>query len=214
MLIIREEIVREGLVSPANQIKLKNSTCDLTIGRIFPMGEDISDWDSGLDQFLLAPSHMVTVMTTQKLSLPNHITGLATLVTSLTQEGILCLNTGIVDPGYEGHLSATLVNFSSIPRPIKLNDRLFRVVFLPHRQLSDDELEPFENKKATYEVRIRSKTSQEFSETFLNVKGILSLAREEAWKIVWITFLNNYVPVLALLAGVVGSIFGVLAFFK
>ncbi|WP_270730947.1 dCTP deaminase domain-containing protein [Shimia sp. Alg240-R146] len=213
MLIVREKITELGLVAPKDQIKLKNSTLDLTVGQIFPMGEDREAGARGLNQFILQPSHMVTVLSSQRLTLPSDVTGLATLVTSLTQEGILCLNTGIVDPGYDGHLSATLVNFSAIPRRISLDDRLFRVIFLPHRELRGEEFEPFRSLKQDYASRIDNQANQEFSETFLNVKGILKIARGQAWRVVWASMLTNWMPIFALLAGLAGALFGGLAYF-
>lgn len=200
MLIVEDEIASLGLVSPSNHVELKNSTCDLTIGKIIPTGDvDHKLAGESLQEFWLEPSHMVFVVSLQRVSLPRNVTGLATLVTTLTKEGILCLNTGIVDPGYDGHLGATLVNFSSKPRKIALNDRLFRVVFLKHEAISDDNFKPYSVKKRDYVLNSVSKSKNEFLETFLDVKGIQELARARAWSIVWSSILTNWLPWIALL---------------
>lgn len=211
MLVTEKCIEEQGLVSPACQIKTKNSTCDLTIGEIFPMGKRPRNWAKGTREFTLRPGHMVSVVTAQKLSLPSNVTGLATLVTSLTQKGILCLNVGVVDPGYDGPLSAVLVNFSSVEREISVDQRLFRVLFFQHADVL--ELERFTQHPVTYSSAIDARSLHQFSETFLNVQGVVNLARKEAWKTIGTSIVLNWLPILALFAGVAGAVFGGLAYF-
>ncbi|APX15333.1 hypothetical protein BWR17_05430 [Phaeobacter inhibens] len=155
---------------------------------------------------------MVSVVTAQKLTLPDNVTGLATLVTSLTEKGILCLNVGVVDPGYDGPLSAMLVNFSSVEREIAVDQRLFRVLFFEHANVEN--LEKFTQHPVTYSCAIDARSRHQFSETFLNVQGVINLARKEAWKVVGVSILLNWLPILALLAGVAGAVFGGLAYFN
>lgn len=212
MLVTEKRIEERGLVSPAWQIRTKNSTCDLTIGEIFPMGLRPRDWVKGTREFTLKPGHMVSVVTAQKLTLPDNVTGLATLVTSLTQKGILCLNVGVVDPGYDGPLSAMLVNFSSVEREITVDQRLFRVLFFEHAKVKN--LEKFTQHPVTYSCAIDARSRHQFSETFLNVQGVINLARKEAWKVVGVSILLNWLPILALFAGVAGAVFGGLAYFN
>lgn len=178
------------------------------------MGANPVSAQGGLNSFWLEPSHIATVITTQRLCLPDDVTGLATLVTSLTQKGILCLNVGIIDPCYEGQLSAILLNFSDKPRQIQLNDRLFRVIFFKHNKITGDSLERFEYPKYEYQKDLRQRAKFEFSETFLDVKGLHKLVTVSAWKIVWQSVLTNWLPWIALIVGLLGVIFGGIALFK
>lgn len=88
--------------------------------------------------------------------------------TSLCNDGILVLNTGLVDPGYEGRLSTIAINFSSSAQRISRNTPFLRVVFhklagegndTKDRQVSPPSLE---NLKAR---------SRQFSGSFLDVPG-------------------------------------------
>lgn len=211
MLVTEARIAEQKLVQPAWQIKTKNSTCDLTVGKIFPMGKRPRHWEVGTREFILKPGHMVSVVTSQTLSLPRNVTGLATLVTSLTQKGILCLNVGVIDPGYDGPLSAMLVNFSNVEREISVDQRLFRILLFEHEKVLN--LEPFTQHPVTYAYDVNARSQHQFSETFLNVHRVIKLARGEAWKTVATSVLVNWLPILALVAGVAGAVFGGLAYF-
>jgi deoxycytidine triphosphate deaminase len=212
MLLVEEQITEANLVSPQNQVKLRNSTCDLTIGSIFPAGIQSKGAGEEKSVFWLKPNHMVFVVSQQRVTLPNNVTGLANLVTTLTKKGILCLNTGIIDSGYDGHIGATLVNFSNKERPIELNERLFRVLFFKHDDLKN--CEPVRVEKSTYLAASRQQSSDEFDETFLDVFGLLKQAETSAWSVVLNKSTTTIVPWLALLVAVVGAIFGVLAYFN
>ncbi|WP_210527157.1 dCTP deaminase domain-containing protein [Rubellimicrobium arenae] len=197
MLVVESQVEERGLVSPASQIQTKNSTCDLTVGRIFPAGPDSVEWSNDSDEIWLKPSHMVSVVTSQRLSLPADVTGLATLVTSLTQEGILCLNVGVVDPGYDGPLGATLVNFSNKERRIYVGQRLFRVLFIQHSPIK--KLEPFVQHPTTYGYKVAQRSRNQFSETFLDVKSLRRAAEDHAWRVVLGSIMRNWVPLLAII---------------
>lgn len=207
LLIVQDQIRALNLLQPLASAQFKNSTCDLTVGEIFPLGEDMGTVSTDVSEFWLQPSHMVMVLTSQKLILPDNITGLATLVTSLTKEGILCLNAGVIDPGYSGHLSATLVNFSKQPYKIHLNQRLFRVLLFQHAPIKQHQFEPFVQDQDGYRRDLLCKSRSQFAETFLDVKGVLEVARKRAWSIVfsqigagWLAFLISLVA-LAFSAG-------------
>ncbi len=210
MLIVESDIFAAGLVSPVDGENLKNSTFDLTIGEIFPMeAAHLSDWpgNSPLDSFYLRPQHMVNVTSLQRLKLPDNVTGIATLVTTLTSKGILCLNVGVIDPGYDGRLSATLVNFSNRDRKIEIGDRLFRVLFFKHAAIKN--LKPAKIENIDHSRKVWHRSRDEYYETFLNVKGIHEEARKEAWSIVFSTFLTKYFPVLISIFSLFVALIGV-----
>lgn len=200
-MLVEEEIKNVNIVTPADSLQLKNSTCDLTVGTILPMGEDSATWDNRSGSFWLNPSHMVSVVTKQCLEMPSNVTGLATLVTTLTKGGILCLNVGVIDPGYSGPLGATLVNFSNKPREIKLDDRLFRVLFFDHEPVKN--LTKFTVHPVTYAAEIAARSKNEFSETFLDVKGITKIAEARSFEIAFRYISRNVIPWIALLVSLV-----------
>ncbi|MEP2531218.1 hypothetical protein [Shimia sp.] len=207
-MLVGDQIVSLELVRPCNQENLKNSTFDLTIGELFPMGLDGGTKAQSLDEFWLEPSCMLAVRTTERIVLPDNVTGLATLVTSLTHDGLLCLNVGIIDPGYDGHLSAYLVNFSRRPRKICLRNRLFRVLFFEHNPIS--KLEPWVYPKLEYQAALTNRATNEFSKTFLDFNGITELAEKSAWKIVLESATSKWLPPISLIVAILSL--GVAAF--
>jgi deoxycytidine triphosphate deaminase len=210
MLLVEEQITNANLVSPKNQVQLRNSTCDLTIGNIFPTGSQSKANRDAKSVFWLKPNHMVFVVSLQRITLPANVTGIASLVTTLTKKGILCLNTGIIDPGYDGHVGATLVNFSNKERPVELNERLFRVLFFEHAELKN--CEQVHVKKADYLAGSKQKSKDEFDQTFLDVFGLLKQAESSAWRVVWNTSTMKVIPWVALVVGLIGAVSGVLAY--
>src|SRR5690348_9613144 len=88
------------------QPSLQGSSFDLTIGSIFDQeGKKVE----GL--FTLKPGHMVQVVSTEVFNLSDRVTGHVTYKTTLTKKGIWALTVGIVDPGWDGPVATTLLNF-------------------------------------------------------------------------------------------------------
>jgi deoxycytidine triphosphate deaminase len=211
-MIVEQKILDMQLVRPCTEDNLKNSTCDLTIGEFYPMGEQSNEVVKGLNEVWIEPSSMLAVRTKEHVVLPETVTGIATLVTSLTHEGLLCLNVGVVDPGYDGHLSAFLVNFSRRPRKIALNDRLFRVLFFEHDQLTN--CKPWINSKDDYHKFLNGKAQNEFATTFLDVDGITALAENSAWKVVLNAVLNRWIAPVSLFIAVISMIIAGISYFE
>jgi deoxycytidine triphosphate deaminase len=210
-MIVEQKILDMKLVQPCTLDNLKNSTCDLTIGDFYIMGEHPEEKIEGLNEVWIEPSSMIAIRTMERVVLPDTVTGMATLVTSLTHEGLLCLNVGIIDPGYDGHLSAFLVNFSRRPRKIALGDRLLRVIFFEHEQLSN--CKPWLNPKEDYQRFLGAKASNEFATTFLDVNRITDLAEKSAWKIVLNAVLNRWIAPVSLFIALISMIFAGLSYF-
>jgi deoxycytidine triphosphate deaminase len=138
-LLIGNSILDCHLLVHADKNNLKHSTYDLTIGRIFPVGEHSKCHraQSEGELFFLEPRQSVLVISREEFQLPPTITGLATLRTTLTKNGLLALNVGIIDPFFNGPISTTLINFSDQKIPIKVGMPFFRVLFFEHADTSE-----------------------------------------------------------------------------
>src|SRR3954467_11599734 len=107
---------------PAPDFVPQASTFDLTVGNIYnKKGEPI------IGPFTLKPGHMVQVVSAQIFNLPNTVTGHVTYKTGLTRKGIWALTVGIVDPGWNGPIATTLLNFSKEKHTISPGDSFLRV---------------------------------------------------------------------------------------
>src|SRR3984893_17408438 len=105
-MIVGNDILSRGLVTGGTVENLKNSTYDLTVGEIIPIGKEAvraralarAQREEPLTTYFLEPREMVWVLSKEEFDLPKDVTGLATLRTTFTKQGILALNVGIIDP--------------------------------------------------------------------------------------------------------------------
>ena len=113
----------------------QGSSFDLTVGRIFdPDGKEVD----GL--YTLRPGHMVQVVSHEVFKLDAEITGHVTYKTSLTSIGIWALTVGIVDPGWDGPISTTLLNFSRNDYVVQAGETFLRVSLLQHEPVPTEKL--------------------------------------------------------------------------
>lgn len=123
--IASDNLVRNGVGSN------RSTTYDATVGLIVRSGRALK-----ANTFTLPPRGIVWVISKERFHLPNTVTGLATLRTTWTHQGVLALNVGIIDPGWEGPLATALVNLSNSDFDISVGDPFFRVVFNRHAATS------------------------------------------------------------------------------
>ncbi|MCF1504009.1 hypothetical protein L0F51_09560 [Afifella sp. H1R] len=160
----REKFFRGGRPSP------QASSFDLSIGRIYD--------DKGAEvcsPFTLDPGHMVQVVSAEIFNLPSTITGHVTYKTSLTKEGIWALTVGIVDPGWDGPIATTLLNFSSVKHTIHRGDKFLRVSLFQHPPVDERRLRK-SPPLSEYYKHIQSLAASRFPTTFLNSEEIAANA--------------------------------------
>ncbi len=105
----------------------QGSSFDLSIGKIYDKtGAEVKG------PFTLKPGHMVQVVSAEVFALSNKITGHVTYKTGLTRMGIWALTVGIVDPGWDGPIATTLLNFSKVEHTIHVGDKFLRVSLFEH----------------------------------------------------------------------------------
>lgn len=114
----------DSLVQPAS--------IDLTVGEIW-LPPSPNDKESGTKRALalhtLKHGETVLVVTREKLSLPDNIGGLMFPKNGrFALRGLMITNFGHVDPGYEGHLKYTVINFGSDSYRIEEGQRITSLV--------------------------------------------------------------------------------------
>jgi dCTP deaminase len=101
---------------------LQPASIDLTVGRIFvPPADHESDDEAEEISFFhdMKSGSTALVVTQQKLDFPPHIAGLMFPKNGdFALKAVLITNFGHVDPGFEGHLKFTLINFG--PKDFRL----------------------------------------------------------------------------------------------
>lgn len=193
MILTDREIKHYGLVGNARESSVRASTYDATVGKIISEGKVLTD-----DSFDLPRRGIVWVVSNEIFTLPETITGLATLRTTWTHRGILALNLGIIDPGYRGPLATALVNFGNNDFQISIGDPFFRIIFQIHA--IPEQTTKTEKTLKAYVSEVVDK-SRFFSKTFL---GMESLVREVSDEVLsfpkWALYLTIAAIVVSLLA--------------
>lgn len=174
MVLTEAEIVSKGIVRNAAPQGLRATTYDATVGTIYRGGEAIS-----ASQFKLPPRGIVWVVSAETFVLPDTVTGLATLRTTWTHDGVLALNVGIIDPGWDGPLAAALVNFGSKTFVIKKGEPFFRILFHEHGATGQM---PVVKDPTTYGAAIMDK-SKMFSRTFLDMDALVTEVSDRVLKL-------------------------------
>ena len=144
----------------------QGSSFDPTVGSIFDhTGTKVAG------PFVLEPGHTVQVISAEVFNLPANVTGHVTYKTSLTQKGIWALTVGIVDPGWDGPISTTLLNFSKVAYAISEGDAFLRVILLEHAPAKDEKLRKAP-RQDVYVKEVQRAAATLFPRTFLDKDAI------------------------------------------
>ena len=131
---IRWEIQNRNIIRgiEPNSLDKQIQPCsfDFTVGTIFdPVNNQISQVDSSEKIFHLGPGEIISLFTKEELKMPSDLSGLAFATNKQSSRGLLVLNPGHIDPGYEGPLTVKAINLSNIPLVLKSGDVIFTVTF-------------------------------------------------------------------------------------
>ena len=215
-MIVGNDILTRGLVHGGTVENLKNSTFDLTVGEIIPIGKDKvlartrarARREEPLTTYFLEPREMAWVLSKEEFALPRDVTGLATLRTSFTKQGILALNVGIIDPFFRGPISTALINFSDRPRPIHVGEKFFRVAFFEHTDVTPYHARDESLERGAYIRDLEAVSFSDFAPSFLNLPTFNDQYYENKfWSILWsgykkhklVSFFNNICKYLSVL---------------
>ncbi len=104
------------------------SSYDLRIGTIFKNGTIYSK-DHTFETFIvLEPSEIVTILTLEEVKIPHDCSGTVFAKNSRSSSGLLILNPGHVDPGFNGPLTICAINLSKEKKYLKFKQKLFTLI--------------------------------------------------------------------------------------
>ncbi|GGF35520.1 hypothetical protein GCM10011321_28260 [Youhaiella tibetensis] len=148
----------------------QGSSFDLSVGHIYDSaGKEING------PFVLKPGAMVQVASAEVFNLPQDVTGHVTYKTGLTREGIWALTVGIVDPGWDGPIATTLLNFSRVDHMIHTGMPFLRVTLFQHGAvLTPRRAPPLDQ----YLREVQGLAAAHFPSTFLDSENIASKAAD------------------------------------
>jgi hypothetical protein len=151
------------------------------IGQILKIGKIIDHKGQVVTSLVLEPQGIAHLVSEECVCLPSNVCGLAHVLTRMCNEGLLTLNIGVVDPGWDNHLSTPALNFSSEKRLLQVGDPFIRITY--HRITEADGAErdqKFRNcTSEDYERGIRSRAVGGFGKSFLNIKQLVGKASKK-----------------------------------
>jgi len=152
-----------------------------------------------------APGGTVRVVSKESLKLLKNITGHALLKNELCRKGILALNIGVIDPGFEGPISSTLINFGRANFIVKPGAPFLRISF--HRcPVSPKADKSWKYDREQYISRVKDEVGAYLAPTFLNIEATAERAAERAFTsfkerlLLWATVAAVVVALLAIFA--------------
>jgi deoxycytidine triphosphate deaminase len=169
----------EPLITDFDPKLLSVCTYAFRIGRMFcPPDGPTQNVTLSSDLVVLAPNETVLLMTKERIQLPNNLLATYSPLNSLARQGLMLLNASVVEPGYKGNLSCVLVNLSSGKIPLRVGERVAKVVF--HRLNDPQKPEPLEIDEARYGNDLESIAATRYHRSFLNVNAVALQAANAA----------------------------------
>ena len=150
---ISNRILHDGLISNPRLLgttvpKVEGASYDLCVGTIIWKDSKTNtvrrkDFDSAKDYSsqdieTLQPGQMMFVITREEIKMPLDLSATVYSRNKLSRDGILALNAGHIDPGFEGPIIIRLINLRAIPYTLKLGSAIYTIVF----QKLDQPLDP------------------------------------------------------------------------
>lgn len=197
-MLTGKEIEAAGLIAGGVPAGYRASSYDVHIGQVVTNDGELHT------SFKMPAQGIVQVISRERVKMPSTLSGIATVKTSLCNEGLLALNIGIIDPGYAGCISSFLVNFSNVPRILSRGEPFLRLQFMP---LPNGAHPASPTDHAKYIMERRAQAAR-FGETFLNLseqvrtaaknefsewrRGVLTAAGAAALVLAVATFFLNF----------------------
>jgi len=180
-LLIAEDIQSRKLVSGEDSKSFNSTSYDLTVGTILDhKGQVFSSENDKI--FYLPPGGIAEVISHETVTLPKNITAFAHLKTRLVDEGKFSLNVGIVDPGWSGQISSTIINLSGRdPVSIQLGEKFLRLAFFEHEE--SERYKEIPENRDDYLEKKRQKIHHKFGEYFFGIDEVLERAKEDIGEI-------------------------------
>jgi|HubBroStandDraft_6_1064221.scaffolds.fasta_scaffold387416_2 deoxycytidine triphosphate deaminase len=164
-MLNRMEIEQLELIHEAVEANYRFSTYDVSISHI------ITSDGLPVETYKLPPMGIIEVISAERLWLPADICAVAHVKTGLCNEGLLTLNTGIVDPGWRGRVSSYILNFSKNDHLLLAGEVFLRITF--HKLNASDPRNFTDVNDAQYVADRRKRIVETFSPYFLDLPKII-----------------------------------------
>lgn len=80
---------------------------------------------------VIAPGESLLISTQEVIRMPDYLSGLITLRTSMFRKGLALASPGWIDPGFSGNLTVRLTNVTTVPVALNHRERFIQIIFHP-----------------------------------------------------------------------------------
>ncbi len=154
---------------------------DLRVGQIIAEKEVITGDQA--NPYYLPSGGMVTLLTQEKLSLTDKVAAIVFPPNKLAEQGLLVLNPGHIDPGYEGSLSVRVINLRKVDFPLRIGIKIFTCIFF---DLQEPTEKPYRKREPEADRldRLCTNASETMSRTLFETQAeqIKKIVREDLEK--------------------------------
>lgn len=166
---IQNYVTNHQMISSFEPLSLKNSSYKIRVGEIIV--PSTGEFVEGVQKsYVLEPSEIIIVQSKEKFKIPQNITASYSGLFSMSNKGILLINSSMIESGYEGFASCYLVNFSAEKVIIKEDQAIAKINFF---ELKNNPINPYNEIITDYDYQFKlSENAIKFKKTFLNIQGI------------------------------------------
>ena len=134
-------------------------------------------------EYSLEPSEMVTAYTRETIALPNDVCALINAVNKKARQGLLVLNIGHIDPGWQGPLTVTMVNYGKKSLSLKRGDPIVTITFLGVEPEVDNDYmyPPPSGGKPKYVEALQGIVGAYIPKTFFDVEELIDRKIANSW---------------------------------
>lgn len=126
---IQKLIEEEGIFENYDIQNVGPASYELRIGSALSISNDI-EYPIGVgEEFVLRETSHTLIGTMEKIKMPKYLVGTMFLKSRYGRGGFLPWGQGLVDPGYEGNLTISLLNLSQHPKIFVGGDKICHITF-------------------------------------------------------------------------------------
>ncbi|NJO02525.1 MAG: hypothetical protein HC880_13285 [Bacteroidia bacterium] len=195
MVLSNQEVYRlinyENLIEGADLSNVKNCSYTMKIGEVYEPDSgyvlDLEQAEAGRKRvnYVIRPSEVLIVKTKERINTPLNLCASYTALQSLASQGLLLINSSMVEPGYHGNLSCFIVNFSREDICFEKNADIVKLVFYQldqeakKTQFQTEYVEQIDEE--TYRQSMARKAIR-FHRTFLDIERVEERASKRAYE--------------------------------
>ncbi|MCU0998359.1 hypothetical protein [Stenotrophomonas maltophilia] len=150
------------------------------VGQLITIGKIITSKGEEVESLVLEPQGIAHLVSAESVSLPSDVCAFAHVLTRKCNEGLLTLNIGVIDPGWDNKLSSPILNFSSEKRLLAVGQEFIRITFHKLDGAPPESPLLYTNPSpSAYLQGIRERSVGSFGKHFLNIRKLVGQASKK-----------------------------------